>query len=239
MLLSDKISKLRGINNMTEDLTIQDKLKFLVVDDHELILNGTVVPLQQKYPEAEIKTAQTSEEALKLVEEFKPNLIIIDLSIPEKIGLEDEIEVGLNLLKILMKKNINLHLVVVSSFPETLIQIKHIIDNYEGGFAVVHKASPIRNLLDKVHLALFGATHTKDIPQLQTGEIKPEWLEFLNLRYKEGLELKEIAERMKKSLRAVNGYKNKIKDFLDISDEEGKSLDLQTEMAARKAGLID
>ena len=48
------------------------KLKILVVDDHELILSGTIDLLKRRYPQAEILTAKTTQNALKQVEAFLP-----------------------------------------------------------------------------------------------------------------------------------------------------------------------
>lgn len=223
------------------DLTEQDKLKFLIVDPHELVLKGTVSSLQENYPNAEIKTAQTSEEASLKIKSFKPNLIIVELSIPKKTGCKDQIYVGLELLKKLMESSLNLHIVVLSSYPQALVKIKHLIDNYfGGGFTIVDKCCSIKNFLHKVNLTLQGITYTKDIPQLREyNELKPEWLEMLNLAFDEGLEDNTIAQKMNKSLRTIRNYWTKIQDFLKVYSEDGKNLRIQTEIAARKAGWID
>ncbi|MEH2043505.1 hypothetical protein [Nostoc sp.] len=47
---------------MSEELK-QTLQKFLVVDDHEAILQGTIPALQEKYPEAEIFAIQDAQTA--------------------------------------------------------------------------------------------------------------------------------------------------------------------------------
>jgi len=87
-------------------------------------------------------------------------------------------------------------------------------------------------------LALKGVTHTKDL-KMPRGEIKPEWLEVLNLAFEEELEDKGIADRMNLSLRTVRHYWTKVQDVLGIYPEDGKSLRIQTEKRAREEGFID
>ncbi|GAA6622938.1 response regulator [Scytonema sp. NUACC26] len=58
--------------------------KFLVVDDHEAILQGTVPVLKEKYPQTEILTAQDAQTAYQQVERYHPDLVIVDLCLPAK-----------------------------------------------------------------------------------------------------------------------------------------------------------
>ena len=82
-----------------------------------------------------------------------------------------------------------------------------------------------------------GLTHTKD---LQTDlEVKPEWLEVMRLAFEEGLQDKAIAQTMHKSERMIRHYWSKIQDALSIYPEEGKNMRAQTQIRARKIGLID
>lgn len=71
------------------------------------------------------------------------------------------------------------------------------------------------------------------------GEVKLEWIELLSLAFKEGLEDKVIADRMKVSLRTVRHYWAKVQDVLGVYLEDGKSLRIQTEKRAREEGFID
>jgi DNA-binding NarL/FixJ family response regulator len=50
---------------MLQDLPEPETLKILVVDDHELILSGTIDLLKRQYPQAEIFTAKTTQNALQ------------------------------------------------------------------------------------------------------------------------------------------------------------------------------
>lgn len=223
---------------MSQDLPEQDMLKILVVDDHELILSGTIELLKQHYPQAKILTAKTTQDALQQVETSSPDLMIMDLSVPETDSETAETNAGIQLLGMLMKHYPNLNLVVQSSYVKALVRIKPDIDTHEGGFTVADKGLSSQALLSRIDLALKGVTHTKDL-KMPPGEVKPEWLEVLNLAFEEGLEDKVIAERMGVSPRTVRHYWTKVQDVLGVYLEEGKSLRIQTEKRAREEGFID
>lgn len=64
-------------------------LKLLVVDDELVILQGILKILREgNTPFTHIESAQDAFEALSLLSEFKPNLIITDITMPEMNGLE-------------------------------------------------------------------------------------------------------------------------------------------------------
>ena len=85
-----------------EELVISEvppaRLKILVIDDHELVLDGTTGALQKQYPLAKIFMAQTAQMARILVEKYHLDLIVMDLSIPESSGMTSQIDTGIQLL---------------------------------------------------------------------------------------------------------------------------------------------
>lgn len=224
-----------------EDLPVDRKLGILVVDDHQLILKGTLDVLKREYPEANIIKAQTAKETLSLIQSHLLDLIVLDLSIPERTGEKAEIELGIKLLQNLLNEYPHQNFIVQTSYVKALIRIKHEIDNHQGGFAIADKALPENEMLMRVKLALIGATHTKDI---KTGiELKSEWSDVLRLAFEESLTDKAIAQRMHKSERAVRTYWTKVQDVLGVYPEDckqgGKNMRIHTEVRAREEGLID
>jgi DNA-binding NarL/FixJ family response regulator len=93
-------------------------------------------------------------------------------------------------------------------------------------------------MLNRIDWALKGVTHTKDLKMLP-GEVKPEWIEVLNLAFEEGLEDKVIALRMQVAPRKVRYYWTKLQDVLGVYPEDGKSRRIQMEKRAREEGFID
>lgn len=214
------------------------KPKIVVVDDHELVLQGTESALKKQYPEAELLIAQTPQDAQKLVEEYSPDLVILDLCIPKSFGSSPHVEIGLQFLRVLMDHYPTLNIAVQSANTKSLIRLKPQIDAHEGGFTVIDKSCSRQEMLTKISLSLQGFVHTPK--ELRAGlEIKPEWLEVMRLAFEEGLQDKAIAKRMNLSERTVRHYWTKILDVLDIHPEEDYNLRVLVKIRAREEGLID
>jgi DNA-binding NarL/FixJ family response regulator len=223
------------IRQNTTDSTI--KQTFLVVDDHEAILEGTVPALQRAYSDAEVLTASDIQMAQLQMRSRQPLLIVLDLSLPEKPYAPASAEVGLQFLKTLIEGQFAPNILVLSTNIQPLVQLKPTINAYEGGFAAMDKSLPIKEMLRLVDVSLRGSIYLP--PQLRSHtEFDPKWLEVLTLKYQEGLTDKAIAQRMQVSDRTIRNYWIRLQDALDIYDEPGKELRIQIEIAARKIGLI-
>jgi DNA-binding NarL/FixJ family response regulator len=196
--------------------------------------------LRKQYPNADFITALTAKKALNQVTVSKPDVVVMDLSIPEDPGKLARPDIGVRLLKTLMKEFPNLNIVVQSAHVRTLVRIRPEIDAHKGGFTVADKSLSSQEMLTRVDWALQGLTHTKDLKGIYSGlEVKPEWLRVLTLAFEQGLQDKAIAEQMCVSERMVRHYWNKLQDALNIYPEEGKNIRIQTEKRAREEGLID
>ncbi|HEY9611114.1 MAG TPA: response regulator transcription factor [Allocoleopsis sp.] len=217
--------------------TEQVKPKFLVVDDHEAILEGTIPALKGKYPEAEILTAQDAQTALRQVERYHPDLAIVDLCLPEKPHATANAEVGIQLLKTLMESPLAPNLVVLSTNVKPLVRLKPMINAYEGGFAAMDKSLPIKEMLRLIDMALRGSIYLSTELRSRP-EFDRKWIEVLTLKFQEGLTDKAIAQKMNVSDRTVRNYWIRLQDALGVYDEPGKELRIQIELAARKIGLI-
>ncbi|GFE70790.1 response regulator transcription factor [Chroococcus sp. FPU101] len=215
----------------------RSQMRILIIDDHTLILDGTVELLKKQHPEATILTVQTAQEARQEIEVFQPTLVIMDLSLPETLGKTATVEVGLHLLQNLMKKYPCLNLMVQSSYVKALVRLKHEIDAHQGGFTIADKSLSEKEMLMRLNWAMQGVTHTKD---LKNGlEVKPEWLEVLRLAFEEGLQDKAIAKQINVSERMVRHYWTKLQDILGIYPEDDKNLRVLTLKRSREEGLID
>ncbi|BAY22244.1 two-component response regulator [Calothrix sp. NIES-2100] len=212
--------------------------KILVVDDHESVLYATVNVLKQQYPEAEIFQTQTVKSALKELENVTFDLIIVDLAMPETMGGTAQPDNGIQLLKTLMRQYPTLNIVVQTANYRALVRLKAAISNHEGGFTVADKSVPMSEMLTKVDWSLKGLHNTPR--EIRSGlELKPEWLEVLQLACKEGLQDIAIAKRMNIGERTVRHYWTKIYDVLGVYPDKGKNLRIQAEIRAREEGLID
>ena len=214
------------------------KSRILVIDDHAMVLGGTTTALKIHYPDAELYTAQTAQEGFEQVKVVSPDVIIIDLSMPEKTGEAAKVDTGIQLLRQIMNDFPNLNIVVQSAHVKSLIRIKSAIAGHEGGFTIADKGLSMQEMLTKVDWAMQGVVFTPK--EMRNGiEMKAEWLEVLRLAFGEGLQDKAIAERIRVAERTVRHYWSKIQDVLDVYPDEGKNIRIQTEKRSREEGLID
>lgn len=216
----------------------QVALKIVVVDDHELVLDSTVAVLKRQYPEAHIRTAQATANALTLIEQTQPDLVVVDLALPEQPGQPSRTEMGIQMLRTLFQRYPLLNIVVQSANAKSLVRLKPAINAHEGGFTIADKSLPLAEMLTKVEWAIKGVVYTPR--EMRTGlEIKPAWLEVLRLAFQEGLQDKMIADRMKVAERTVRHYWTQVQDALGVYPDTGKNIRIRTEMRAREEGLID
>ncbi|MEG4211099.1 response regulator transcription factor [Microcoleus sp. S13_B4] len=223
---------------MPQTLPQPEKRTFLVVDDHAMVLGGTLNILKQEYPEADILTASTAQAALEQIAQMTPDLVIVDLVMPETIGETAQANSGLQLLKTLMEQYPSLNIVVQSAHVRTLVWRKPLIDNHMGGFTVVDKSEPMKELLTMVDWALHERIYTPK--EIRNGlQLKPAWMQVLQFAFQESLQDIAIAKRMNVSERTVQCYWSQIRNVLDVHTEEDKNLRIQTQVRAREQGLID
>jgi DNA-binding NarL/FixJ family response regulator len=215
-----------------------NKLKFVVVDDHQSVLYATINVLKQHYSEADIFQAANLDEALSLIANHNPDLAVVDLCIPENTQHSSQTDTGIKLLRQLMQQYPTLNIVVQSAYPRSLIRLKPAISLHQGGFTVADKSLPMSEMLTKVDWALKGVLNTPLV--IRSGlEVKPEWLEMLQLASNEEFTDKAIAERMNVSEGTVRHYWKRIQDALGVYPDVDKNLRIHTINLAQEKGLID
>ncbi|NJM84866.1 MAG: response regulator transcription factor [Leptolyngbyaceae cyanobacterium SL_1_1] len=212
--------------------------RFLVIDDHAAILEGTVPALQNKYPTVEILTAQSQQEAGQKIKRYRPEFVVVDLGLPESFAAIPSTEVGIQLLELLMNTDPAPNIMVLSTNVKPLVRLKPAIHIYEGGFVALDKSLPIREMLKYVDLALRGSVYLPSEVRSRP-EFDRRWLEVLMLKYQEGLSDKAIAEQLGISDRTIRNYWLRIQDALSVADHPQQDLRVQIQIAARKAGLIN
>jgi DNA-binding NarL/FixJ family response regulator len=224
---------------MNQATSQQQGHRFLVVDDHEAILEGTVPALKDQYPNVRILTAQDRRTAQQLIDRFHPTLVVIDLSLPEDSGSIANPEIGIQLLEALMRheRAQKPNILVLSTNVKPLVRLTPMINIYEGGFAAMDKSRPIREMLKLVDLSLRGSI-SLPLEVRSRPEFDRKWLEVLTLKFQQGLSDRAIRERMSIGERTLRNYWIRIQDGLGILDDPDLDVRVQIELAARKTGLI-
>jgi DNA-binding NarL/FixJ family response regulator len=216
-------------------------LTILIVDDHEATLHGILNIMQNAYPHAKIITSKNASEAQEIANKNSIDLAILDIHIPEKPEGTGDLKTGLKLIKTLMEHYSNLNFVVQSGSIDSLVQLLPEIRKHNSGFTIHDKAMSNQEFLKNVGWALQGTIYTPREMRSQGIELKPEWLELLNLGIEEALQDKQIAIRMNISESTVRGYWKQIQDALEIYPDADKGIyntRMLTAKRARELNLI-
>ncbi|MDY6902002.1 MAG: DNA-binding response regulator [Cyanobacteriota bacterium] len=218
--------------------------KFFVVDSQQLWVDATIKVLRSKHPQAEIIAATNAIDFLNQLPTYKPNLVVMDISLTEKPGEIPSVNTGMQLLKKIMLNHPRLNIVVQSAHIKKLVRIKPEIDARIGGFTVADKNLSTAEFLRRVEWSLHGLINTKDIPYINSAsQVKPEWLRLLDLAFGEGLQDRIIAKHICVSERMVRHYWERVQEALGLDCDElknqGKNLRIVTQIRAREVGLID
>jgi DNA-binding NarL/FixJ family response regulator len=199
------------------------KHRIYILDDHPLMRKGMALTLQMEIDFDICGQAESAEVAMREIPELKPDVAIIDISLPGMNGVE--------LLKHLMPQLPGLKVLVVSRHDEEIYAerviragAKGYLMKLEAGDAIV---SAIRQILQGglylsqkmgsqiiMKLATGNAASAGESPMTQLSDRELEVFEYLG----NGLTTKEIAERLYVSVKTVESYRARIKEKLQISN---------------------
>lgn len=139
------------------DQTITMKnIKVLMVDDHRIVLEG-ISSLLSQFPEIEILSKEESaEEAIKIIEQDSPDILLTDLSMPDYHGNE--------LIKLVNSKYPEVKIIVLSMHTE-YFAIHNAITS--GASAYLQKTCSANDLIIAIKTVLDGGTYySEDIKKV-------------------------------------------------------------------------
>jgi len=87
-----------------------EKIRVLIADDHAIVRQGLEVVINTQPDMELIAEAKDGEEAVRLVRETRPNVVVMDLQMPVKDGLTAIEEIN--------QLNLETQILVLTSFPE-------------------------------------------------------------------------------------------------------------------------
>jgi two-component system, NarL family, response regulator LiaR len=192
-----------------------DKIRIIIADDHAVVREGTRTLLEREEDMEVVGEARDGEEAVKLIEKLKPDVAILDISMPKLSGIE-------------VTKQVK------SSLPSTAILILTAYDNDEYIFALLEagaagyllKDVPGGEIVEAVRAVYSGESvlhpsiarkviqraiisSVKSTEQQTEIELSEREREVLKLAAK-GFKNKDIAESLCISIRTVQGHINSI-----------------------------
>jgi DNA-binding NarL/FixJ family response regulator len=195
----------------------------LLVDDHPLLLEGLERLINAEPGIRVCGMAGDVQQALKMVETGKPDLVITDLTLPGRNGLE--------LIKDLAATHPEIPIIVLSMHDE-MIYAERVLR--AGGRGYVMKDTPPESLLEAIRVVLDGGVFASNsvtshlLRSLSGGKAnaKPGFpLECLTDREMEVFDLigraisnHEIATRLGISPRTVDAHRSHIREKLGLAD---------------------
>ena len=129
-----------------------EKIKILIVEDHEVVIKG-IKALLEPYDEIEIiGYALDPEDAQKKMESLTPDIIIMDINLPEMSGIE--------LTKIISEKYPDSKVIYYTSHVDERL----ITDGFEAGaFGYVPKDFSMEELVEVIRMVNNGQKYMKGI----------------------------------------------------------------------------
>lgn len=190
--------------------------RFIIADDHSIVRRGIREIIQDAYPEARIEEAGDAETLLHLVSQQPPDLVITDLSMPGRSGLDA--------IHQIRQMHPRLPVIVLSMYPEDQYAVRAL---KSGASGYLNKETAPDELVNAVRQVLqgkkyiTGAVAEKLYGLLNTGSQPPYQLlsdrEFeVFKQIAGGKSISQIAEQLSLSATTISTYRARILEKLDL-----------------------
>ena len=196
------------------------KLRLLVVDDHEVVRQGLAALLNRREAFQVVAEAGTVEEALSAVERFAPDLVIMDVRLPDGSGIEA--------CRDIRAEHPDVRVVMLTSYPDEEAVLSAIVAGASGYLLKQVRARDLVNALEAVGRGeslldpavtekvlervrrIATSAYTDEFAQLTAQEQK------ILLLVAEGKTNKEIAAEVYLSDKTVKNYVSSILSKLNL-----------------------
>jgi two-component system, NarL family, invasion response regulator UvrY len=209
-------------------------MNVLIADDHEIVRRGLRDLLADEFPKLRVTEARNAQEALEAARKQTWDLILLDIKMPGRSGLE--------VLEELKKLHSKTPVLVISAFPEEEYALRAF---KLGAAAYVSKEGASDELLAAVRKALAGGRYVtpslaEKLAVALSGEAPAAPHETLSNRELEVLRLvaagktiKEVAAELNLSEKTVGTYR------LRLSKKMGLSTNVELARYALQHRLVD
>jgi two-component system nitrate/nitrite response regulator NarL len=193
------------------------KLKVLIVDDHPLVIESLRLLLQTDKKYSIVGMAVNGESGLKLARRKKPDLIVLDLTLPDL----DGIDVARKVRKTLPGTRI----VILTGFQS---RIKEAID--AGAHGAMLKPTPASEIIEGIRIVANGgryfdqatsrildelAEHASDLPELTAAELE------IARSVAAGETSKDIARKREGSVRTIEKIRARVMQKFKVKNAAG------------------
>lgn len=192
-------------------MSLPSPIRVALVDDHSLVRDGIKALLAVMAPLEVVGEAENGAQAIEMVGHCQPDLLLVDISLPDMNGLE-------------------LTRVLRSRYPSLKVLVLSMYDNYEyvsesvrsGASGYVLKNAPSREIIAAIEAITSGGTfYSADIAQRliadknTDNELTPRESQVLS-KMAQGLNNKEMARELDISVRTVETHRLSIRRKLNI-----------------------
>jgi RNA polymerase sigma factor (sigma-70 family) len=202
------------------------KIRIVVADDHAIIREGLRVMLGNQPDMEVVGIATNGREAIRLVDEHEPDVVVMDISMPELNGIEA--------MQQMLPRHPNVQVVVLSiheSKPYVSRALKAGARGYlikeTAGLEVAEAVRAVhhseRYLSQRIADLLTEASFQKLESLIEVGPLEalsPREREILQL-VAEGKTSQEIAERLSISPKTVDTYRSRLMHKIGVEDVAG------------------
>jgi len=202
------------------------QIKVAIADDHQIFRKGVILSLRA-YPSIKfVQEAENGEELLAGIEASQPDVILMDLRMPGKDGIETT--------KIISKKYPHIHILILTMYEDERFVI-HLMENGANGYLLKNsEPAEIKKAILEVHVKgyylnnfvnriLLKKSHqkAKAIPSLnseiQISEKERQVIRLVCMEYT----AQEIAKEMEISPRTVEAIKDRLMERFGVKNSVG------------------
>jgi DNA-binding NarL/FixJ family response regulator len=188
------------------------KIRILIAEDHHLVREGFVSCLALNKDVVVVGEAENGFDALNKIRELEPDIVLLDLNMPDLSGLET--------LPLIKNRNPNTKVLILTAHTE-IKYIEEVKEKGADGFLVKNIS------LDELNTAISKVFNGEKYFYDKNGKeyfpenrVRPELSErerqILNMLLAE-LTTKEIAERLSLSVRTVDTHRENIKKKFNVT----------------------
>ena len=208
-----------------------DQIRIILADDHNIVRAGLRSLLEKTCNISIIAEASNGREALELIRKHKPNIVLLDIAMPELNGLEvtqsivkEFPEIGIIILSMHKSEEYVLqalrfgasgYLLKDTAANELELAINAVMKG-EKYLAPFVSKSVIENLLTRIDIK----DSKVEINKLHLEKLTSRQREILQL-IAEGNSTKEIAFKLNVSIKTVEAHRKQLMDRLHIYDIAG------------------
>jgi DNA-binding NarL/FixJ family response regulator len=193
-------------------------IRIIIADDHAFLREGIKKTIQDEIDMKIVGEASNANDALDIIRELKPDIVIMDISMPGKSGLD--------VLKDLKSLKIKSRILILSMHPEDRFAIRAL---KAGAFGYLTKESAPDELVKAIRTVLSGRKYvskalaeklvdilSEDSDKLPHEQLSDREYEVF-IKISSGKKAVDIAAELSISIHTVNTYRARILEKLNMN----------------------